>query len=193
MEATRIRLAEGVHLTYLPARKFKTSLLSAQFVTPLRRETAGANALLAAVLRRGTVSCPDMGALSAKMDNLYDASIDYTVRKKGENQCVGFVASFIDDRYAPGGERLLEPAAALLGELVCDHVVLPQVHSRVKQHGGVAGQVVPALDVSLHALAMDGPEAGDGSQRDAPALGLLHDGGPQRMFRGLFQTGGHTE
>ncbi|MFR0770443.1 MAG: hypothetical protein ACLSHO_13325 [Dysosmobacter sp.] len=66
MEATRIRLAEGVHLTYLPARKFKTSLLSAQFVTPLRRETAGANALLAAVLRRGTVSCPDMGALSRK-------------------------------------------------------------------------------------------------------------------------------
>ena len=110
MEATRIQLAQGVHLTYLPARKFKTSLLSAQFVTPLRRETAGANALLAAVLRRGTVSCPDMGALSAKMDNLYDASIDYTVRKKGENQCVGFVASFIDDRYAPGGERLLEPA-----------------------------------------------------------------------------------
>ena len=122
MEATRIRLAEGVHLTYLPARKFKTSLLSAQFVTPLRRETAGANALLAAVLRRGTVSCPDMGTLSAKMDNLYDASIDYTVRKKGENQCVGFVASFIDDRYAPDGERLLEPAAALLGELVCDPV-----------------------------------------------------------------------
>ena len=77
---------------------------------------------LAAVLRRGTVSCPDMGALSAKMDNLYDASIDYTVRKKGENQCVGFVASFIDDRYAPDGERLLEPAAALLGELICDPV-----------------------------------------------------------------------
>ena len=122
MEATRIQLAQGVHLTYLPARKFKTSLLSAQFVTPLRWETAGANALLAAVLRRGTVSCPDMGALSRKMDDLYDASSDYTVRKKGENQCSGFVASFIDDRYAPGGERLLEPAAALLGELICDPV-----------------------------------------------------------------------
>ncbi len=58
MEATRIRLAEGVHLTYLPARKFKTSLLSAQFVTPLRRETAGANALLAAVLRRAGGDAP---------------------------------------------------------------------------------------------------------------------------------------
>ena len=122
MEATRVQLAQGVYLTYLPARKFKTSLLSAQFVTPLRQDTAGANALLAAVLRRGTVSCPDMGALSARMDHLYDASIDYTVRKKGENQCVGFVASFIDDCYAPGGERLLEPVAELLGELVCDPV-----------------------------------------------------------------------
>lgn len=115
MEATRIRLAEGVHLTYLPAEKIQNQSAFRTVRHALRRETAGANALLAAVLRRGTVSCPDMGALSAKMDNLYDASIDYTVRKKGENQCVGFVASFIDDRYAPGGERLLEPAAALLG------------------------------------------------------------------------------
>ena len=50
MEMTRVQLAQGVNLTYLPARKFKSSLLSALFVTPLRGETAGANALLAAVL-----------------------------------------------------------------------------------------------------------------------------------------------
>ena len=40
----------------------------------------------------------------------------------GENQCVGFVASFIDDSYIPGGEQLLEPVAELLGELLCDPV-----------------------------------------------------------------------
>ena len=119
MKATRTQLADGMYLTYLPAGKFKTSLLSAQFVTPLRRETAAAYALLPAVLRRGTVSCPDMGALSARLDKLYGAHINYTVRKKGENQCVGFVASLIDDSYAPGGEKLLEPVAELLGELVC--------------------------------------------------------------------------
>ena len=120
MEVIRKKLADGVHLTYLPARKFKTSLLSAQFVTPLRQETASANALLPAVLRRGTVTCPDMGSLAAKLDRLYGASIDYTVRKKGESQCVGFVASLIDDSFAPGGEKLLEPVAELLGELICD-------------------------------------------------------------------------
>ena len=120
MEVTRTQLMDGVYLTYHPARKFKTSLLSAQFVTPLKQQTAGANALLSAVLRRGTVSYPDMGAMSVKLDHLYGASVDYTVRKKGENQCVGFVASLIDDSFAPGGERLLEPIAALLGELICD-------------------------------------------------------------------------
>jgi len=120
LEAMRKKLAEGMYLTYLPARKFKTSLLSAQFVTPLDRETASANALLPAVLRRGTVTYPDMGSLSARLDKLYGARIDHTVRKKGETQCVGFVASLIDDRYVPGGERLLEPTADLLGELICD-------------------------------------------------------------------------
>ncbi len=122
MEVTRTKLAEGVYLTYLPARKFKTSLLSAQFVCPIRRETASAYALLPSVLRRGTVRYPDLGALSVRLDGLYGARIDYTVRKKGESQCVGFVASLIDDSFAPGGERLLEPVAELLGELICDPV-----------------------------------------------------------------------
>ena len=122
MDITRKQLADGVYLTYLPGRKFKTSLLSAQFVTPLRQETASAYALLPAVLRRGTVRYPDMGSLSAQLDKLYGARVDYTIRKKGENQCIGFVASCIDDSYVPGGEKLLEQVADLMGELICDPV-----------------------------------------------------------------------
>ena len=122
MERTRIQLGSGIYLTYLPARKFKTSLLSAQFVTPLRQETAAAYAVLPAILRRGTVRDPDLGALAARLDRLYGASVDYTVRKQGENQCVGFVASFIDDSFLPDGEQLLEPVAELVGELLCDPV-----------------------------------------------------------------------
>ena len=122
MERIRKKIAAGVYLTYLPARKFKTSLLSAQFVTPLDRNRVSAYALLPAVLRRGTVRYPDLGALSAELDRLYGARIDYTVRKKGENQCVGFVASMIDDSFVPGGEKLLERAADLMGELICDPV-----------------------------------------------------------------------
>lgn len=122
MHETRTEIMPNVYLTYLPAGKFKTGLLSAQLLTPLRRETASANALLPAVLHRGTMRCPDMEQLSAAMDRLYGAQVDYTVRKKGETQCIGFTASFIDDAFVPGGERLLEPAAELLGELLLDPV-----------------------------------------------------------------------
>ena len=103
----RKEIMQNVFLTYLPASKFKTSVLSAHLVTPLQKETAAANALLPAVLRRGTMRCPDMESLSAALDTLYGAQIDYTVRKKGERQCVGFVASVIDDAFAPAGEKLL--------------------------------------------------------------------------------------
>ncbi|MCI5843521.1 MAG: insulinase family protein [Clostridiales bacterium] len=120
METIRRRLMPGVYLTYIQERKFKTNLLSAQLVSPLRRETASANALLPAVLRRGTSCYPDMERFSQVLDELYGARIDCTVRKKGENQCVGFVASFIDDHFLPGGEPLLEPVAELLGDLVCN-------------------------------------------------------------------------
>ncbi len=120
MSDRRREIMENVYLTYLPAEKFKTGELSVQLVTPLRRETASLNALLPAVLRRGTMRCPDMESLAAALDRLYGAQIDYTVRKKGENQCVGFVASFIDDAFVSAGESLMEQVCRLTGELLLD-------------------------------------------------------------------------
>ena len=120
MEPLRRKLAEGVYLTSVPAAKFKTGVLGVQLITPLCEETAAAGALLPAVLRRGTTAHRDMRSIAAELDRLYGASVAYTVRKKGENQCLGFVGSFIDEAYVPGGERLLEPMADLLGELLLD-------------------------------------------------------------------------
>ena len=118
MFENRREIMQDVFLTYLPAQHFKTSRLTLNLVTGLDRASASANALLPAVLRRGTVRCPDMESLSAALDTLYGANIDYTVRKKGERQCVGFAAGFIDDGFTPHGERLLEPVAQQLGELL---------------------------------------------------------------------------
>ncbi len=162
LEMTRTKLAEGVYLTYLPARKFKTSLLSAQFVTPIRQETASAYALIPSILRRGTVRYPDLGALSARLDRLYGARIDCTVRKKGETQCVGFVASLIDDSFAPGGEKLLEPVAELLGELVCDPVTQN-------------GRFVPAYFESEKTNLIDAIRSIINDKRDYADLRLLQE------------------
>lgn len=122
MLSLRSELLPGVGLTQVRSTKFKTGVLSLQLILPLERSTAAAGALLPAVLRRGTVRFPDTASLSAELDGLYGAGISCTVRKKAECQCIGFVASFLDDRLVPDGAPLLEPVAALLGELLLDPV-----------------------------------------------------------------------
>ena len=114
---TRQRIMDNVYLTYIPSEKFKTNFLSAQMMVPLEQETAPLNALLVNVLSRGTVSYPDMESISRRLDDLYGARMEPVVRKKGENHVFGFLASCIDDRLLPEGERVLEPLADLLGEL----------------------------------------------------------------------------
>ena len=119
---TRQLLTDNVYLTYIPSEKFKTSFLSAQMAAPLDKETAGRNALLVNVLNRGTVRCPDMAAIGRELDMLYGARLEPTVRKKGENQLFGFVASCVDDRFLPEGEKLLEKLTDLLGEFYCNPI-----------------------------------------------------------------------
>ena len=111
-------IAAGVTLRAVSTDKFKTSMLAVTFLEPLREETASLNAMLPKVLRRGTKAHPDLESLSAALDNLYGGGIEPIVRKKGEVQCIGFWGSFLDDAYVPGNSRILESAAALLGEII---------------------------------------------------------------------------
>ena len=117
-EVTRRELFPGVWLRTVHTRKFKSAFLSLTLMVPLDRERAAENALVPYVLRRGTREHPDLESLSAALDQLYGGAIEPVVRKKGETQCVGFVASFLDDAYTLNGETILEGAAGLLGELL---------------------------------------------------------------------------
>jgi len=83
----------------------------------LERGTAALHALLPLVLRRGTRRLPDLQAVSAALDDLYGGAVEPAIRKRGETQCVGFAASFLNDAYVPEGGQLTG-AAGLLGELL---------------------------------------------------------------------------
>lgn len=105
MEVKRWELMPHVYLTYLPARKFKTGVLSAQFITPLAKETASYNALLPAVLHRGTMRCPDMEQLAAAMDRLYGAQISPTIRKRGRRSALASWPALSTTGSSPGMNR----------------------------------------------------------------------------------------
>ena len=118
MEGKRTQLFPGVWLRTVHTDKFKSAYLSLTLMTQLDRENASANALLPRVLRRGTMVHPDMESLSAALDELYGGAVEPVVRKRGESQCVGFLASFLDNAYALNGEDILSGAAELLGEML---------------------------------------------------------------------------
>ena len=117
------RLADGVELSAIQTDKFKTGLLAVTLTIPLSGETATAGALIPEVLSRGSRNHPDMARLSAATDALYGASLGPAVRQRGESQCVSFLSSFIDDHYALDGSAVLEPTAALMGEVLLDPVL----------------------------------------------------------------------
>ena len=112
----RTEILPGVFLTAVQTEKFKTGCFSINFLRPLRREDASANALIPSVLLRGSEGCPDLRAIAARLDDLYGASAGTLIRKKGEVQMVGFYADFIEDALA--GEPVLEPMMAFVSELL---------------------------------------------------------------------------
>lgn len=141
-QVTRRELFPGVWLRAVHTNKFKSSYLSVTLLAPLARETAGANALIPEVLRRGTAIHPDMESLSAALDELYGGAIEPAVRKRGETQCVGFAASFLDDAYALKGEPILEPAA----DLLCELLLKPYTENGVFSANYVAGEKANLID-----------------------------------------------
>lgn len=141
-QVTRRELFPGVWLRAVHTNKFKSSYLSVTLLAPLNRETAGANALIPEVLRRGTAIHPDMESLSAALDELYGGAIEPVVRKRGETQCVGFVSSFLDDAYALKGEKILEPAA----DLLCELLLKPCTENGVFSSDYVSGEKANLID-----------------------------------------------
>lgn len=110
----------GITLRCFPDRRFKQGALSLQFVRPMCRQEAALNALLPAVLLRGSRNYPDIRAITGRLDDLYGASVGNIVRRVGDYQTTGLYCGFIEDRYTMDGDAILAPMAAFLKELLLD-------------------------------------------------------------------------
>lgn len=117
-ESYRKEIMPDVSLTSVKTDKFKTGFMSITIMTPINKKTAALNALLPSVLRRGTLAHPGIESIGEALDELYGARIEPQIRKKGEYQCIGFWAEFVDDDFLPKGENVLEKVTALMGEIL---------------------------------------------------------------------------
>ena len=118
-----IELFPGVTLRCCRDSRFKQGCLSFQLIRPMCREESARNALIPAVLLRGTNRHPDLRAITQRLDTLYGAAVSPLVRRVGDYQTVGLYCGFMDDRFALPGDQVLEPMVAFLKELLLDSPV----------------------------------------------------------------------
>ena len=113
-------LLPGVTLRCCRDTRFKQGCLSFQLVRQMDRQEAAMNALLPAVLLRGTNRHPDLRAITEHLDELYGASVSALVRRVGDYQTTGLYCGFMDDRFALPGDRVLEPVIDFMGQVLLD-------------------------------------------------------------------------
>ena len=121
-----ISLLPGITLRACRDTRFKQGCLSFQLIRQMKAEEAALNALLPSVLLRGTVSCPDLKSITEHLDTLYGASVSPLVRRVGDYQATGLYCSFVEDRFAMDGDKILAPMMQFLGQLLL-HPLLPQL------------------------------------------------------------------
>ena len=115
-----MHLLEDVTLRCVRDSRFKQAAISIQFIRPMLREEAALNALLPAVLLRGSKNHPDIRAITNRLDELYGASVGNIVRRVGDYQTTGFYCGFMEDRFALEGDRILVPMMELVRELLLE-------------------------------------------------------------------------
>ena len=118
-----IELKPGVRLRCFRDERFKQGIISIQFLRKLCHEEAAMNALIPAVLLRGTKKYPDLRQISLRLDELYGASVGALVRKVGDWQTTGMYCGFIEDRFAMEGDQILGPAIEFLGQQLLEPVL----------------------------------------------------------------------
>ena len=114
------QLSPGVTLRCFRDGRFKQGCLSVQLVRPMDAREAAMNALLGAVLLRGTRRHPSLRDITLALDDLYGASLSPLVRRVGDCQTTGLYCGFMDERFALPGDRVLEPMADFLRQVLLD-------------------------------------------------------------------------
>lgn len=108
----------GIDVKLISTDKFKTDSVSFFFQDDLREGTAALNALIPAVLRRGTAKHPSFKEIASRLQELYGASFDCGIAKKGERQLILFYIEFVSERFVETGKGAFEEAFDLLFEII---------------------------------------------------------------------------
>jgi len=119
MEYKQIEIKKGIKLNILQTNKFKTNLIAIMLTTKLDRENVTKNALIPAVLKRGTKTLKTQEEINKKLEEMYGASLDCGLDKTGDNQVLKFYIESVNDEFLPqNSEDMLKKSLEQIFEFV---------------------------------------------------------------------------
>ena len=119
MEYKETEIKKGIKLHTIKTEKFKTNLIAIMLTTKLNRENVTKNALVPAVLRRGTKNLTTQEEINKKLEEMYGASLDCGLDKTGDNQVLKFYIETVNDEFLPQeAENMLKISLEKIFEFV---------------------------------------------------------------------------
>lgn len=113
-----IEIKKGINLHVIKTNKFKTNLLAVFLSTPLEKESVTKNALIPAVLRRGSKNMQSQDEISIALEEMYGATFDCGIDKIGDDQVLKFYLETINNEFLPENEDNLNEAINILLEVI---------------------------------------------------------------------------
>ncbi len=114
---------EGMKINLLETAKFKTSSISIFFHNILGMNSVTKNALLPAVMRRGTKSLPRFKDIARRLQEMYGATFDCGVLKKGDIQLIQFYIEFLSDKYIKKDTSLFDESLKLIFDIINEPLI----------------------------------------------------------------------
>lgn len=117
MKDNKTEIKEGIQFHEIETNKFKTNLFAIFLSLPLTRETVTKNALVTAILRRGSKKFPSQEQISQNLEEMYGAAFDCGIEKSGDCHNIKFYLEVINDQFLPQKENLAKKGLEMLLEI----------------------------------------------------------------------------
>ena len=118
-----VQIKKGINLHIIKTNKFKTNLLAVFLSTPLDKRVVTKNALIPAVLRRGSKNMSSQEQISIALEKMYGATFDCGIDKIGDDQILKFYLETINNEFLPENEDNLEEAIKIFLEVILNPLV----------------------------------------------------------------------
>ena len=123
MNYEKKEIKKGINIHNISTNKFKTNLYAVFLATPMDRENVTKNALITAILRRGSQTLQSQDIISKKLEEMYGATFDCGIEKTGDNHIMKFYLEAISEEFLPEKEELAKKCIEILLDIIFNPLI----------------------------------------------------------------------